>query len=244
MTTKMKSQPSLVESRESAHQKIQERIEIGEQLRNHQIGSEEEYEKAEWDFINWSKYNIILLSKLFDSSSIAHQYKDVQDPDSSSGYLSLDGRIYCHRKDLKDKIYFLADILDQLDLFGELSDPHPRSSGSIGTNIFIGHGHSSNWRELNDFISEGLKLPYDEFNRVPVAGVTNVARLATMLNQARIAFLVMTAEDEQAGGALRARENVVHEAGLFQGKLGFEKAIILLEEGCEEFSNIPKTTRR
>jgi predicted nucleotide-binding protein len=32
--------------------------------------------------------------------------------------------------------------------------------------------------------------------------------------------------------------NVVHEAGLFQGKLGFTKAIILLEDGCEEFSNI------
>ena len=32
--------------------------------------------------------------------------------------------------------------------------------------------------------------------------------------------------------------NVVHEAGLFQGRLGFQKAIILLEEGCEDFSNI------
>ena len=53
-----------------------------------------------------------------------------------------------------------------------------------------------------------------------------------------MAFLVMTAEDEQADGKLRARENVVHEAGLFQGKLGFEKAIVLLEDGCEEFSNI------
>jgi predicted nucleotide-binding protein len=35
-----------------------------------------------------------------------------------------------------------------------------------------------------------------------------------------------------------ARENVVHEIGLFQGRLGFGRAIILLEEGCEEFSNI------
>ena len=32
--------------------------------------------------------------------------------------------------------------------------------------------------------------------------------------------------------------NVVHEAGLFQGRLGFDRAIVLLEEGCEEFSNI------
>ena len=53
-----------------------------------------------------------------------------------------------------------------------------------------------------------------------------------------MAFLVMTAEDEQTDGTLHARENVIHEAGLFQGKLGFERAIILLEEGCQEFSNI------
>ena len=30
----------------------------------------------------------------------------------------------------------------------------------------------------------------------------------------------------------------IHEAGLFQGRYGFERSIILLEDGCEEFSNI------
>ena len=39
-------------------------------------------------------------------------------------------------------------------------------------------------------------------------------------------------------GSLRARENVIHEIGLFQGKLGFEQTIILLENGCKDFSNI------
>ena len=123
-------------------------------------------------------------------------------------------------------------------MFDELTDTSPRPSGSIGTNIFIGHGRSQDWRELKDFISDKLKLPWDEFNRVPVAGFTNIARLAEMLNQASMAFLVMTAEDEQTDGTLHARENVIHEAGLFQGKLGFERTIILLEEGCQEFSNI------
>lgn len=108
----------------------------------------------------------------------------------------------------------------------------------IGTNIFIGHGRSHDWRDLKDFISERLNLPWDEFNRVPVAGLTNITRLAQMLDQACIAFLVMSAEDEQADGNHHARMNVIHEVGLFQGRLGFERAIVLLEEGCEEFSNI------
>jgi predicted nucleotide-binding protein len=108
----------------------------------------------------------------------------------------------------------------------------------IGTNVFIGHGQSRLWRELKDFVQDRLGLPWDEFNRVPVAGVPNTARLIEMLDAAAIAFLVMTAEDEMADGAVQARMNVVHEAGLFQGRLGFTKAIVLLEDGCEEFSNI------
>lgn len=71
-----------------------------------------------------------------------------------------------------------------------------------GQSIFIGHGQSPLWRELKDFINDRLHLPWEEFNRIPVAGVTNIARLAQMLDSSGIAFLV------------------------------------LLEEGCEELSNI------
>ncbi|BCH52791.1 TIR domain-containing protein [Agrobacterium vitis] len=108
----------------------------------------------------------------------------------------------------------------------------------VGTNVFIGHGRSGAWRELKDFLQDRFRLPWDEFNRVPVAGITNITRLSEMLDAAAIAFLVMTAEDELADGALQARMNVIHEAGLFQGKLGFTRAIVLLEDGCSEFSNI------
>lgn len=112
------------------------------------------------------------------------------------------------------------------------------AASRIGTNVFIGHGRSAAWRELKDFVKDRLGLPFDEFNRVPVAGVTNIARLAEMLDAAAIAFVIMTAEDEQRDGKLQARMNVIHEVGLFQGRLGFTKGIVMLEEGCEEFSNI------
>jgi len=58
-----------------------------------------------------------------------------------------------------------------------------------------------------------------------------------MLAEAAFAFLVMTAEDIYADDTLHARENVIDEAGLFQGRLGFERAI-LLEERCAQSSNI------
>jgi predicted nucleotide-binding protein len=73
---------------------------------------------------------------------------------------------------------------------------------------------------------------------LPVAGIATTDRLKQMLDESAIAFLVLTAEDERQDRAMQARMNVIHEVGLFQGRLGFNRAIVLLEEGCAEFTNI------
>lgn len=107
-----------------------------------------------------------------------------------------------------------------------------------GKRIFIGHGRSPLWRELKDFLADRLRLPYDEFNRESTAGHHTTDRLQTMLNEAAFAFLIMTAEEEHSDSTIHARPNVIHEIGLFQGRLGPHRAIVLFEEGCTEFSNI------
>ncbi len=134
----------------------------------------------------------------------------------------------------------LADIADRAAAHMERDDRRQRREEArvSGSYVFIGHGQSPLWRELKEFTQDRLGLHADEFNRVPVAGVTNVERLVQMLDDAAIALLVLTAEDELANGSVVARQNVVHEAGLFQGRLGFSRAIVVLEDGCEEFSNI------
>lgn len=131
-----------------------------------------------------------------------------------------------------------ADIARKAASHLERKSKRRLGESRIGTNVFIGHGRSGAWRELKDFIHDRIRLPWDEFNRVPVAGVTNIARLSEMLDASCIAFLVMTAEDEMADGTMQARMNVIHEAGLFQGRLGFSRAIVMLEDGCTEFSNV------
>lgn len=107
-----------------------------------------------------------------------------------------------------------------------------------GGRVFIGHGRSLLWRELKDFLHDRLSLQWDEFNRESVAGFGISDRLSEMLDSASFAFLIMTAEDEHADTTMHARENVVHEVGLFQGRLGLRRAIVLVEEGCATFSNI------
>lgn len=104
--------------------------------------------------------------------------------------------------------------------------------------MFIGHGRSPQWRELQHYLEKELGLVTEEFNSEPVAGLSTQSRLDEMLKGSSMAFLVMTAEDNFSDGTMRARDNVIHEAGLFQGRLGWTKAIILLEYGCDEFSNL------
>jgi len=104
--------------------------------------------------------------------------------------------------------------------------------------IFIGHGRSFVWRDLKDFLVDKLNLQYEEFNRESAVGIAISERLSSMLDSCCFAFLVLTAEDLHSDGTIHARENVVHEVGLFQGKYGVRKAIVLLEEGCSEFSTI------
>lgn len=120
--------------------------------------------------------------------------------------------------------------------------PMPKPKTLPTTAVFIGHGRTLDWMVLDRFLSKELKLDIVEFNSDPVAGYTTPERLQEMLDRASFAFLVMTAEDEHADGTKHARENVIHEIGLFQGKLGLRKAIVLLEQGCSEFSNFGGVT--
>lgn len=121
-------------------------------------------------------------------------------------------------------------------LFALLSAPHAAAK------IFIGHGRSAEWLKLRIFFSQNLGLPCDEFNIEPTAGLQTASRIETMLTSARMAFLVMTAEDHHSDGTLHARENVIHEVGLFQAKLGPKRAIVMLETGCSRFSNLDGLT--
>lgn len=109
--------------------------------------------------------------------------------------------------------------------------------------VFIGHGRSDVWLQRKDLLQERLGLHWDEFNREPPAGLTTAKRLENMLESADFAFIVMTGEDTHGDGSVHARENVIHEAGLFQARLGFHRAILLVEDGCEEFSNVKGLTQ-
>jgi predicted nucleotide-binding protein len=104
--------------------------------------------------------------------------------------------------------------------------------------VFIGHGHSGLWVRVQLFLQNECRLEVVAFESESRVGESIVFVLKDMLRKATFAVFVLTGEDETTEGGKRARQNVVHEAGLFQGVLGFEKAILLVQKGLEEFSNV------
>ena len=107
-----------------------------------------------------------------------------------------------------------------------------------GSKVFIGHGRSDTWRAVKDFVEQELELEVEEFERESVAGRQIKDRLEEMLRNAGWAILVATRDDS---GDSEPRPNVIHELGFAQGRLGWEKAIILLEKGCQLPSNLEGT---
>jgi predicted nucleotide-binding protein len=104
--------------------------------------------------------------------------------------------------------------------------------------MFVGHGRSLQWRDLKDHLHEKHGFRVEAYETGARAGYTIVEVLEQLTEMVGFALLVLTGEDEDATGQLHARENVIHEAGLFQGRLGFKRAIVLLEDGCNEFANL------
>ncbi|MDH5682875.1 MAG: nucleotide-binding protein [candidate division WOR-3 bacterium] len=104
--------------------------------------------------------------------------------------------------------------------------------------IFIGHGRSKLWARLKIYLEDELGLATMTYESESRVGKSIVPILEEMLDKTTFAVLVLTAEDETAEGSRRARQNVIHEAGLFQGRLGFKRAVILRQEGLEGFTNV------
>lgn len=103
--------------------------------------------------------------------------------------------------------------------------------------VFLGHGRAPLWREVKDGL-EDMGLRVEAFESSSTVGMPTQQRLEDLLNTCRFAVILMTPEDRGQDGDWRARQNVVHEAGLFQGRYGFRRVCVVLCGDVEEFSNI------
>jgi hypothetical protein len=130
----------------------------------------------------------------------------------------------------------IFDIFERNLSISIISEDDGLTSG--GPTVFIGHGMNSAWRDLKDHLQDKHDITVEAYESGARAGHVIRDILDDMIERSSFAILVLTGEDQQADGNIRARQNVIHEAGLFQGRLGFSRAIVLIENGVERFSNL------
>jgi predicted nucleotide-binding protein len=104
--------------------------------------------------------------------------------------------------------------------------------------IFISHGRSKEWFKIQAFCEKDLHYPTIELAQQPNLGRTVLQKLDEESSKCKVAIIVMTGDDIIDSGEIRARENVLHEIGFFQGKYGVGKIVLLHEEGVNIPSNI------
>ena len=110
----------------------------------------------------------------------------------------------------RGKIEAVFDIFERdvdTSRFSPPEKPHPV--------VFIGHGKDQQWRDLKDHLHEKHDYRVEAYEIGARAGHTIRDVLEDMPSKTSFAVLVMTGEDETSEGDFRARQNVIHEAGLF-----------------------------
>ena len=243
MNTENQSLPNLVVPREEAREKIQARIDKGQQLRELPIRSEAELEDARAEYSNWSSYNSTLLSRLFDSSSIARLYSFFAGTAVSMNPV-LATEIGRYRKDVTDKINRLKGILGELELIPEqISNSTAISSQeqtvANGNGVFIVHGHDTEAKDGVARFVENLGLEATILDEKPGGGRTIIEKFEDHASNAGFAIVLLTPDDVGAAKDKRdelkprARQNVIFEMGYFVKGLGRGRVCAMSTEEVE-----------
>jgi sugar/nucleoside kinase (ribokinase family) len=105
--------------------------------------------------------------------------------------------------------------------------------------VFVAHGGGEQWHVLKEFIEQECGLPAYAFESGAWESRNVTEALAQYLDRCSFAVCVLTAEDATQDGRRLPRQNVIHEAGLFQGRYGFDRVLLLIEEGCDFVAGSP-----
>ena len=126
------------------------------------------------------------------------------------------------------------DIAQILEIRANSELEQPKSDPSMRC-VFITHGNTDEWRKVQPYVERDLDLKTIELAQEANAGQTIIEKLFANVGRCDSAVIVWTGDDRDEKGSPRARENVMHEIGFFQGKYGRGRVILLHEDGV----NIP-----
>ena len=144
---------------------------------------------------------------------------------NSKGYITSQ-----YLRTLKEDLSYIFEVKSNSRI-GEILIEKPQR-------IFISHGKSTEWYKIQAYLEKTLKYQTLELAQEANLGRTIMQKLNDESNKCSYAIIVMTGDDDLGEDRPRARENVMHEIGFFQGKYGFRNVCLLYEENTSLPSNI------
>src|SRR5260221_13469766 len=104
----------LLVSKEEAFEKINNRIELGNKIKNYKITSLTELKNAQSEFYTWTEFNEELLSRIFDNSTIKDGYRKTIS--IGGGEQSLTEEIDELKEDVEYYVRKLESIRDRIEI--------------------------------------------------------------------------------------------------------------------------------
>lgn len=105
--------------------------------------------------------------------------------------------------------------------------------------IFVSHGRDELAKlKLKDFLQQAGHIPVILGEQPGRQGLTIIEALERFSLGCEFAVILLTADDKTFAGEHRARQNVIHEIGFFQGQLGRDRVVLIIKFGVEIPSNL------
>ena len=245
--TNKNKNPVLVKPRLEVSSFLKNRIEIGREILQKDVRSEDDLDNVYKEKEKWHKFNLEYLKHCFDIDSIAEEY-DFSGTTNLYINASFSQSVSSLRESVQLLINEIESIDERLSLFQErlgvvampVQHPSPRSD-----KIFIVHGHDEALKHKVARLVKRLDLEEIILDEQPNAGMTVIEKFEQHAQGARYAIVLLTHDDigypknSPEEKQPRARQNAVAELGYFLHALGRKNIAIL----CSEQIEIPSDFR-
>lgn len=237
----------LIVGKDYFKEKINERIQAGEEIYNRQIQTRPQLEEAKQNYYDWDDYNSELLKQSFNNEH--NEYKTDYDRVNSFYGMFLGGgqqrnELQEFKEKLNNKLTNLRQLVAKIDLMKSevpdqtISDKVSKvNSSETNNDIFIVHGHNNEVKINVARTLEKLGLNPIILHEQANAGKTIIEKFEEHSN---VGFAIILLTDDDLGKAKkdenlnhRARQNVILEMGYFIGKLGRDRVCPLYTNGVE-----------
>lgn len=241
----------LLVSPEEAKEKLLDRIEKGDQLKQEPINSGNTLDAVQKSYYKWNDFNTELLKRQFTTEELSEEYSHRVGIRPISMYEpSLGEKIGDLHKNIDDKNHRLDSIVERLELIpvssqvGAETPPANKPKKTIDHNkVFVVHGHDNETKlEVARFIE---KIGFEPIIlHEQASGSKTIIEKIEAYSDVGFGVVIYTPCDVGAKSSDatslngRARQNVVFEHGFLIGKLGRPNVCPLVKGSVETPNDI------